>query len=76
LIQGAKSMTKKWEYRYRLYKHLQANQGAIYAEAKKVSEEIGITPEMRGNLGLTGSVSGCHGLLASEVEEAMAGICE
>jgi len=29
---------------------------------------------MRGNLGLTGSVSGCHGLLASEVEEAMAAV--
>lgn len=67
-------MAKKWDFRYRLYKHLQANQGAIYAEAKKASEEMGITPEMRGNLGLTGAVSGCHGLLASEVEEAMAAV--
>lgn len=61
----------KFKYKYQLYKHLQANSGAIYAEARKAAEEIGITPEMKGNLGLTGAVSGCHGLLMREVDEAM-----
>lgn len=64
-------MPSKWSYKYQLYKHLQASQPAIYAEVRKISEEIGITNEMRGGIGLTGAVSGCHGLLAREVEEAM-----
>lgn len=64
-------MTKKWQFRYQMYKHLQANAAGIYAEARKAAEEIGITGEMKGNLGLTGAVSGCHGLLSREVEEAM-----
>ena len=64
-------MTKKWQFRYQMYKHLQANAANIYAEARKNAEEIGITGSLKGNLGLTGAVSGCHGLLSREVEEAM-----
>ena len=64
-------MPKQWTYRYQLYKHLQANAGAIYAEARKAAEEIGLLPDYKGNLGLTGAVSGCHGLLSRPVEEAM-----
>ncbi|HPH96342.1 MAG TPA: hypothetical protein PKW33_07110 [Anaerolineaceae bacterium] len=61
----------KFQFKYQLYKHLQANAGAIYAEARKAAEEIGITGDLRNNIGLTGAVSGCHGLLGREVEDAM-----
>ncbi|HEX2980598.1 MAG TPA: hypothetical protein VHO48_10085 [Anaerolineaceae bacterium] len=64
-------MPKKWDFKYQLYKHLQANTGNIYAEVRQAADEIGITPEMKGNIGLTGAVSGCHGLIAREVADAM-----
>lgn len=64
-------MPRKWQYKFHMYKHLQANAQNIYAEARKASETIGITPEMRNNIGLTGAVSGCHGLLTREVARAM-----
>ncbi|MHC1783670.1 MAG: hypothetical protein AB9891_13100 [Anaerolineaceae bacterium] len=67
-------MAKKFDFKYQMYKHLQANQPAIYAEVRKIADEIGITPEMKGNIGLTGAVSGCHGLLAREVDEAMSDV--
>jgi hypothetical protein len=64
-------MTPKFQFRYQMYKHLQANAAAIYAEARKAGEEIGIVGDLKGSVGLTGAVSGCHGLLSREVEEAM-----
>ena len=60
-----------FKFKYQLYKHLQANSSTIYAEARKAAEEIGITPDMKGNIGLTGAVSGCHGLLSREVDQAI-----
>lgn len=67
-------MAKKFDFKYQVYRHLQANQAAIYAEVRQIATEIGITPEMRGNIGLTGAVSGCHGLLAREVDQAMSDV--
>jgi hypothetical protein len=64
-------MESKFSFKYQMYKHLQANQANIYAEVRKIAEEIGITPEMKGNIGLTGAVSGCHGLLSREVDQAI-----
>jgi hypothetical protein len=64
-------MTKKYQFKYQVYKQLQANQANIYADVRKIAEEIGITPEMKGNIGLTGAVSGCHGLLSREVDAAI-----
>jgi len=64
-------MANKFQYRYQLYKHLQANQANIYAECRKAGEELGITPEIKNNIGATGAISGCHGLLSREVSEAM-----
>jgi hypothetical protein len=64
-------MSQKFQFRYQLYKHLQANTQAIYAEARKAAEEIGVTGDWKGNIGLTGAVSGCHGLLTREVDAAM-----
>ncbi|HZW03840.1 MAG TPA: hypothetical protein VFF68_07930 [Anaerolineaceae bacterium] len=64
-------MPQPFKYKYQLYKHLQANTANIYAECRKAAEEIGITSEMRNNIGLTGALSGCHGLLSQAVEDAM-----
>ncbi len=60
-----------FQYKYQMYKHLQANAQTIYAEARRAAEEIGITGDWKGNIGLTGAVSGCHGLLSRVVEDAM-----
>ncbi|MDR3460094.1 MAG: aminotransferase class V-fold PLP-dependent enzyme [Verrucomicrobiae bacterium] len=59
------------KYRFQLYKELHKNMPAIYAEAKKFADEIGITPEMKGKLGLTGAVSSCHALLTRGVSQAI-----
>ena len=59
------------KYRFQFYKELHKNMPAIYAEAKKFADEIGITPEMKGKIGLTGAVSSCHALLTREVSKAI-----
>ena len=59
------------KYRFQLYKELHKNMPALYAEAKKFADEIGITPEMKGKIGLTGAVSSCHALLTHEVSQAI-----
>ena len=59
------------KYRFQLYKELHQKMPAIYAEAKKFADDIGITPEMKGKVGLTGAVSSCHALLSREVSEAI-----
>ena len=64
-------MAKKFDFKYQIYKNLQANQAGIYAEVRKIADEIGITAELRGSIGLTGAVSGCHGLLSREVDAAV-----
>jgi hypothetical protein len=58
------------KYRYQLYKQLQLNIANIYSEAKKAADEIGIPPEIRGKFGLTGAISGCHGIPHKEVRQA------
>lgn len=60
----------KFKYKYQMYKHLQANIGNIYAEAKKAAEEIGIPQEIRGKFGLTGAISGCPAPLRADIIEA------
>ena len=64
-------MPSPWKYRYQLYKHLQANTQTIFAQARAAGEELGITPEKRGRIGLTGAVSAMHGALRREVAQAM-----
>jgi Aminotransferase class-V len=59
------------KYRFQIYKELHKNIPAIYAEAKKLADDIGITPEMKGRIGLTGAVSSCHALLTREVSKAI-----
>ena len=59
------------KYRFQFYKELHKNMPVIYAEAKKFADEIGITPELKGKLGLTGAVSSCHALLTRAVSQAI-----
>jgi len=59
------------KYRFQFYKELHKNMPAIYAEAKKFADDIGIKPEMKGKIGLTGAVSSCHALLTREVSQAI-----
>jgi hypothetical protein len=61
-----------FKYRFQMYRHLQENIPNIYAEAEKVADEIGIPKDLRGKFGLTGAISGCHGLPFKEVRQAEA----
>jgi len=54
-----------------MYRHLEKNKNLILAEAEKASLDIGIPSDLKGNIGLTGAVSGCHGLLLGEVARAL-----
>lgn len=58
-------------FRYDLYDNLAKNADKIYADVRKAATDAGVTDEMRGNLGFTGAVSGCHGLLTRAVTSAM-----
>ena len=59
------------KYRFQMYKELHKQIPAIYAEARKRADEIGVPSEIRGKIGLTGAVSSCHALLGKEVSEAI-----
>jgi hypothetical protein len=59
-----------FKYRYHLYRHLKQSLPKILEEARKAADEIGIPKEWRGKFGLTGAISGCHGLISKEVDEA------
>ena len=61
-----------FKYKFQMYRHLQENIPNIYTEAKKAADEIGIPKDLRGKFGLTGAISGCHGLPFKEVREAEA----
>ncbi|MDQ7795070.1 MAG: hypothetical protein RDU89_11770 [bacterium] len=59
-----------FKYKFQLYRHLQANLASIYAEARKAADEIGLPPELRGKIGLTGAISGCPAPMREDVLEA------
>lgn len=59
-----------FKYKFQMYKHLQAVTPTIYAEAKKAAEELGITGDLKGHLGLTGAISGCPAPMRKNVLEA------
>ncbi|KAB2954614.1 hypothetical protein F9B85_02770 [Heliorestis acidaminivorans] len=60
----------KFKYKFQMYKNLQASLPAIYGEAKKAADEIGIPTEIRGKFGLTGAISGCPAPLRKDIVEA------
>lgn len=61
----------EFNYKFQMYRYLQQNLANIYEEAKKVPKEIGIPKGEIGKFGLTGAVSGCHGMPHPEVIKAM-----
>lgn len=54
-------------YKFQMYKALQVGTPAIYAEARKAADEIGIPKELRGKFGLTGAISGCPAPLRKDI---------
>ena len=64
-------MESQPKHRFQVYKHLQASTPEIYAEARQAATELGIGPELRGSIGLTGAVSNIHALLTTRVARAM-----
>lgn len=62
---------EKFNHRFQMYRYLEKNRDKVMAEAEKASLDIGIPSDLKGNIGLTGAVSGCHGLLINEVARAL-----
>ena len=60
----------KFKYKHQMYKHLQANIPNIFADARKAAEGIGIPAEKKGQVGLTGAISGCPAPLRKDILEA------
>ncbi len=60
----------KPNFKFQMYKQLQANIANIYAEARQVADEIGIPKELRGKFGLTGAISGCPAPLREDILHA------
>jgi hypothetical protein len=61
----------EFKYKFQMYKHLQANAQKIYAEAKKAAEDLGIVGDLKGNIGLTGAISGCPAPARENVRKAL-----
>ena len=59
-----------FKYKFQMYKHLQAKTPEIYAEARKAADDLGIT-KYRGQIGLTGAISGCPAPMRRNVMEAI-----
>jgi hypothetical protein len=60
-----------YKFRIDLYEAVRAKIPEIYAEAERAAKELGITDEIKNSIGLTGAVSGCHGLNPERVTCAM-----
>lgn len=61
----------EFKYKFQMYKHLQAETPKIYAEAKEAAENLGIIGDVKGNIGLTGAISGCPAPMRKNVREAL-----
>jgi hypothetical protein len=62
----------KPEYKFQMYKKLQAETPMIYEEAKKAAASLNIPAKLKGAFGLTGAISGCPSPLRDDIEKAMA----
>ncbi len=40
----------KFKFKYQMYKHLQTNIAAIYADARAAADELGIPKELQGQI--------------------------
>jgi hypothetical protein len=61
----------KFKYKIEMYQHLSEVKGKIYEEGKKIPSEIGMPEELLGQVGLSGTVSECHGFLSKKVTDAV-----
>ncbi|KYZ76575.1 hypothetical protein AXX12_09095 [Anaerosporomusa subterranea] len=59
----------KPNYKFQMYRQLQANIANIYGDARKAADEIGVPQELRGKFGLTGAISGCPAPLRDDIME-------
>ena len=61
----------RFKYKIELYHHLSETRGKLFEEAKKIPSQIGMPEKLLGNVGLSGTVSECHGLLRKKVADAV-----
>jgi hypothetical protein len=59
------------KYKFQMYKKLQSETQAIYAEAKKAAETLNMPAELKGAIGLTGAISGCPAPLREDLEKVI-----
>lgn len=59
-----------FKYKFQMYRHLHENTPKIYAEAQKVSQDLGIG-DLKGQIGLTGAISGCPAPIRKNVLDAI-----
>src|ERR1700677_3776633 len=57
-------------HKYQLYKHMAAAAPGIYDKVVSAIDDCGLS-DLRNQVGLTGAVSGCHGLLTDKVRAAI-----
>ena len=60
-----------WNYKIEMYDHLSKVKGKIYEEGRKIPARIGMPDALLGRIGLSGTVSECHGLLRKKVSDAV-----
>jgi hypothetical protein len=60
-----------WQYKIEMYDYLAKTKGELLEKAKKIPSEIGLPDKYRGQIGLTGTISECHGLLRKRVSDAV-----
>lgn len=68
---GSRQNTEKWRFKIEMYRHLSETLPQIYEKAKKIPGEIGMPEKYLGQVGLSGTVSECHGLLRKEISDAV-----
>lgn len=60
---------KKWKYKFEMYRYFEKNFQDLLAKAREIPKKVGMPSELQGNIGLTGAVSSCHGLLLKEISD-------
>lgn len=60
------------QFRAHLYKKLAEKQSEIYSECEKVSRQIGIPSDLKGQIGISGAISGCPAApIRKDIRQAM-----
>jgi len=60
------------QFRSYLYQKLAEKQSEIYSECEKVSSQIGIPSELKGQIGISGAISGCPAApIRKDIRQAM-----